>query len=86
MPTEPLAKNAWIRSQSLSDGPSPPSVRSLPASSCGMACSFWITSKWSRGICYFPRDPDDLSDVDEVYPGGIAEGNTCVAVPAGAHG
>ncbi|RZL20712.1 MAG: hypothetical protein EOP31_31150 [Rhodococcus sp. (in: high G+C Gram-positive bacteria)] len=30
--------------------------------------------------------PDDLSDVDEVYPGGIAEGNTCVAVPAGADG
>lgn len=30
--------------------------------------------------------PDDLSDVDEVYPGGIAEGNTCLAVPAGADG
>ena len=30
--------------------------------------------------------PDDLSDVDEVYPGGIAGGNTCLAVPAGADG
>lgn len=30
--------------------------------------------------------PDDLSDVDQVYPGGIAEGNSCLAVPAGADG
>lgn len=30
--------------------------------------------------------PDSLDDVDQVYPGGIAEGNTCVAVPAGADG
>lgn len=30
--------------------------------------------------------PDDLSDVDQVYPGGTAEGNTCIAVPAGADG
>lgn len=30
--------------------------------------------------------PDDLSDVDEVYPGGVAAGNECVAVPAGADG
>ncbi|MBM4546841.1 hypothetical protein GS457_19305 [Rhodococcus hoagii] len=30
--------------------------------------------------------PDNLNDVDEVYPGGVAEGNTCVAVPAGADG
>lgn len=30
--------------------------------------------------------PDNLNDVDEVYPGGIAEGNVCVAVPAGADG
>lgn len=30
--------------------------------------------------------PNDLSDVDQVYPGGIAEGNSCIAVPAGADG
>lgn len=30
--------------------------------------------------------PDNLNDVDEVYPGGVAEGNVCVAVPAGADG
>lgn len=30
--------------------------------------------------------PDDLSDVDELYPGGVAEGNTCVMIPAGADG
>lgn len=30
--------------------------------------------------------PGDLSDVDQVYPGGIAEGNSCITVPAGADG
>lgn len=30
--------------------------------------------------------PDDLMDTDELYEGGSAKGNTCVAVPAGAHG
>lgn len=30
--------------------------------------------------------PNDLTDVDQVYPGGIAEGNSCIAVPAGADG
>lgn len=30
--------------------------------------------------------PDDLSDVDQVYPGGSAEGNSCIVVPAGADG
>ncbi|MGF0116033.1 DUF4190 domain-containing protein [Promicromonospora sp. Marseille-Q5078] len=30
--------------------------------------------------------PDDLTDVDELYEGGSAKGNVCVAVPAGAPG
>ena len=30
--------------------------------------------------------PSPLSDVGELYPGGVAEGNVCVAVPAGADG
>ncbi len=30
--------------------------------------------------------PDQLMDVDELYPDGVATGNTCVAVPAGADG
>jgi hypothetical protein len=30
--------------------------------------------------------PDPLSDVGELYAGGVAEGNVCVAVPAGASG
>ena len=30
--------------------------------------------------------PDDLMDVDELYEGGVAEGNVCVAVPEGADG
>lgn len=29
---------------------------------------------------------DNISDIDELYTGGTAEGNTCVAVPAGADG
>ncbi|SEE36794.1 hypothetical protein [Jiangella alba] len=30
--------------------------------------------------------PNDLADVGELYEGGVAEGNICVAVPAGADG
>jgi hypothetical protein len=30
--------------------------------------------------------PDPLDDVGELYPGGTAQGNKCVAVPAGADG
>lgn len=30
--------------------------------------------------------PNDLSDVGELYEGGVAEGNVCVMVPAGADG
>lgn len=30
--------------------------------------------------------PDPLFDVGELYPGGVAEGNTCVAIPAGMDG
>jgi hypothetical protein len=30
--------------------------------------------------------PDPLSDVGELYKGGVAEGNECVSVPAGADG
>lgn len=30
--------------------------------------------------------PSPLTDVGELYPGGVAEGNVCVAVPAGADG
>jgi hypothetical protein len=30
--------------------------------------------------------PDPLSDVGDLYKGGVAKGNTCVAVPAGANG
>jgi hypothetical protein len=30
--------------------------------------------------------PNPISDVGELYPGGTAQGNTCVAVPAGAEG
>ena len=30
--------------------------------------------------------PDDLMDTDELYEGGSAKGNVCVAVPAGAQG
>ncbi|MBD8062299.1 hypothetical protein [Oceanitalea stevensii] len=30
--------------------------------------------------------PGDLMDVDELYEGGVAEGNVCVAVPEGADG
>ncbi|ANC30968.1 DUF4190 domain-containing protein [Isoptericola dokdonensis] len=30
--------------------------------------------------------PDDLMDTDELYEGGTAQGNVCVAVPAGAPG
>lgn len=30
--------------------------------------------------------PDPLSDIGELYAGGVAEGNVCVAVPAGADG
>ncbi|SDU82806.1 hypothetical protein [Jiangella alkaliphila] len=30
--------------------------------------------------------PGDLSDVGELYAGGVAEGNVCVVVPAGADG
>lgn len=30
--------------------------------------------------------PDSLNDVGELYAGGVAVGNTCVAVPAGADG
>jgi hypothetical protein len=30
--------------------------------------------------------PNDLSDVGELYEGGVAEGNVCVAVPTGAEG
>lgn len=30
--------------------------------------------------------PNPLNDVDELYPGGVGEGNVCVAVPAGADG
>lgn len=30
--------------------------------------------------------PDDINRVDELYPGGVAEANTCIAVPAGADG
>ena len=30
--------------------------------------------------------PSPLREVGELYPGGVAEGNVCVAVPAGADG
>jgi hypothetical protein len=30
--------------------------------------------------------PDPFGDVGELYNGGVAEGNTCVAIPAGADG
>lgn len=30
--------------------------------------------------------PDPLTDIGELYGGGVAEGNACVAVPAGADG
>lgn len=30
--------------------------------------------------------PDDLTDVDELYSGGTADGNVCVTVPAGGSG
>jgi hypothetical protein len=30
--------------------------------------------------------PNDIQDVGELYAGGVADGNTCVAVPAGAPG
>jgi hypothetical protein len=30
--------------------------------------------------------PDPLTDVGDLYNGGVAKGNTCVAVPAGASG
>ncbi len=30
--------------------------------------------------------PDDLMDIDELYEGGVAEGNVCITVPAGADG
>lgn len=30
--------------------------------------------------------PNPLSDIGDLYPGGSATGNTCVAVPAGANG
>jgi len=30
--------------------------------------------------------PNDLMNVGELYPGGVAEGNACVVVPAGAPG
>jgi hypothetical protein len=30
--------------------------------------------------------PNDLADVGELYDGGVAEGNVCIAVPAGADG
>jgi len=30
--------------------------------------------------------PNDLMDIDELYRGGVAEGNECVVVPAGANG
>lgn len=30
--------------------------------------------------------PNNLSDIDELYPGGVADGNVCVSVPAGAPG
>ena len=30
--------------------------------------------------------PAPLADVGELYEGGVAEGNVCVAVPAGADG
>lgn len=30
--------------------------------------------------------PDPLTDVGDLYKGGVAKGNTCVAVPAGANG
>ena len=30
--------------------------------------------------------PGSLTDVDELYTGGVAEGNVCVAVPSGADG
>lgn len=30
--------------------------------------------------------PGDLDEVGELYAGGVAEGNVCVAVPAGAPG
>ena len=30
--------------------------------------------------------PRPLTDVGELYPGGVAEGNVCVVVPAGANG
>ena len=30
--------------------------------------------------------PDSLDDVGELYKGGVAQGNKCVAVPAGADG
>jgi hypothetical protein len=30
--------------------------------------------------------PNPLSDIGDLYPGGVAEGNVCVTVPAGADG
>lgn len=32
------------------------------------------------------RDPGSLNDVGELYAGGVAAGNACVAVRAGADG
>jgi hypothetical protein len=30
--------------------------------------------------------PNPVSDVGDLYKGGVAKGNTCVAVPGGANG